>query len=250
MFRQPAHSPDSPLRPSGAAHGSRQTFDRQVGQLKKRLIAEATSAVSMLESALDALWKRDADAAREVRRRDDRIDEEEVAIEAECFRMLALEHPFARDFRVIAFALKVNADLERVADHASGIAKVCMKLAEQPAFHWPTAMAEMGQRVPVMCHSLLRAVLDEDANVARQIVAEDETIDALEKRLFEEINELILKDPQVSRTGLLLYRIGRDLERIGDLMKNIAEDVIYLATGTIVRHEAKRAQRQAQQKQG
>jgi phosphate transport system protein len=247
MRSQPVRSPDSPMFPEGASP-SRQTFDRQVGQLKQRLIAEATGAVSMLESALDALWKRDAEAAREVRRRDDRIDEEEVAIEAECFRMLALEHPFARDFRVIAFALKVNADLERVADHASGISKVCMKLADLPAVQWPTALAEMGQRVPVMCHSLLRAVLDEDAGVARQIVAEDDTIDALEKRLFEEINELIQKDPQLSRPGLLLYRIGRDLERVGDLMKNIAEDVIYLATGTIVRHEAKRAQRLAKQK--
>ncbi len=99
----------------------------------------------------------------------------------------------------------------------------------------------MGQRVPVMCHSLLRAVLDEDARIARQIVTEDDTIDALEKRLFEEVNELMRKEPAMTRNGLLIYRVGRDLERIGDLMKNIAEDVIYLATGSIVRHEAKRA---------
>lgn len=224
--------------------GARASFDRSVAQLKKRLIGEATGAIAMLEAALAALWKLDVEAAKEVRRRDDRIDEEEVAIEAECFRLLALENPFARDFRLIAFILKVNGDVERVADHASGIAKVTGKLDQTHTPAWPTALQDMAQRVPMMCHSLLRAVLDEDAAIARQIVEEDETIDSLEKRLFVEIEEMMRKDPEVTRNGLLLYRIGRDLERVGDLMKNIAEDVIYLATGSIVRHEAKRSQRQ------
>ncbi len=252
MFGQPQRSPDSPagrggppLPTPGPQPGVRGSFDRNVGQLKKRLITEATGAIAMLEAALDALWKLDVEAAKEVRRRDDRIDEEEVAIEAECFRLLALEHPFARDFRLIAFILKVNGDIERVADHASGIAKVTGKLDKTQSIQWPTALQDMAQRVPMMCHSLLRAVLDEDAGIARQIVAEDETIDSLEKRLFTEIEEMMRRDPEVTRNGLLLYRIGRDLERVGDLMKNIAEDVIYLATGTIVRHEAKRSQHQA-----
>jgi phosphate transport system protein len=243
MLRHHQRTPDRPGGGGEALPGTRQSFDRNLGQLKKRLIQEATSAIAMLESALDALWKLDVEAARDVRRRDDRIDEEEVAIENECFRILALEHPFARDFRMIAFVLKVNADVERVADHAAGIAKVTGKMDREHPPQWPTALQEMGQRVPLMCHSLLRAVLDEDAAIAKQIVAEDETIDALEKRLFEEVKELMAKDPQMAHNGLLIYRLGRDLERVGDLMKNIAEDVIYLATGTIVRHEAKRALR-------
>jgi phosphate transport system protein len=97
-----------------------------------------------------------------------------------------------------------------------------------------------------MCHSLLRAVLDEDPELARQVVEEDETIDQLEKRLFDETDELIRKEPTNTRNGLLIYRAGRELERIGDLMKNIAEDVIYLATGSIVRHEQKKAKHAAQ----
>ena len=98
-----------------------------------------------------------------------------------------------------------------------------------------------------MCHLLLRAVLDEDPELARQVVDEDETIDALEKRLFDETDELMRKEPGNTRNGLLIYRAGRELERIGDLMKNIAEDVIYLATGAIVRHEQKRARHAADQ---
>jgi len=147
-------------------------------------------------------------------------------------------------YRLLAFILKVNSDVERVADHASGIAKVAGKLDLSVPFRWPTALQEMGQRVPAMCHALLRAMLDEDAAGAARVAVEDDTIDALDKRLFVEVEELMKRDPASIHNGLLMYRLSRELERVGDLMKNIAEDVIYLNTGTIVRHEAKRALRQ------
>lgn len=193
--------------------------------------------MAMLERSLDALWTLDVGKAREVRKSDDQIDREEIEIEQECYRLMTLQHPFARDFRVLTFVLKVNGDVERVADHATSIAKVTQRLDFTSPPKWPTSLVEMGQRVTVMCHSLLRAVLDEDPMIAAQIVGEDKTIDVLERRLFEEIEELMRKDPHWVRNGLLIYRVGRELERVGDLMKNIAEDVIYLATGSIVRHE-------------
>ena len=236
----PPPTPAAP-EPAGGAHESRFSFDRNVAALKRRLAQEATAAVGMLEAALDSMWKLDAAAAREVRRRDDTIDREEVEIEQECLKLLALHQPFARDFRIITFVLKVNADIERAADHACSIAKVAGRLAPGGAVRWPTALQEMGQRVPAMCHSLLRAVLDENVELAQQIVSEDDIIDELEKRLFEEVEEMMERDPEHRRAGLLIYRAGRELERVGDLMKNIGEDIIYLATGSIVRHEQKRA---------
>lgn len=237
-----------PKDPHEPPHGARHAFDRNLAQLKKRLVQEATAAFAMLEGALEALWRLDAVAAKEIRKRDDRIDEEEVQIEAECFRMLALEQPMARDLRIITFIIKVNADIERVADHASSIAKVAARVDASAAPKWPTALVEMGQRVPVMCHLLMRAVLDEDPELARKVVDEDETIDRLERRLFDEVDELMRKEPGSTRNGLLIYRAGRELERVGDLMKNIAEDVVYLATGSIVRHEQKRAKHAAEHK--
>jgi phosphate transport system protein len=224
-------------------HGARFSFDQAIQQLKKRLAQEAAAAVAMLESALDALWKLDVEGARAVRMRDDSIDAEEVQIESECYRLLTLQHPLARDFRLLAFILKVNSDVERVADHASGIAKVAGKLDLSIPFRWPTALHDMGQRVPAMCHALLRAMLEEDAAAAARVVTEDDVIDALDKRLFVEVEELMKRDPTSIHNGLLMYRLSRELERVGDLMKNIAEDVIYLSTGSIVRHEAKRAAR-------
>jgi phosphate transport system protein len=225
-------APPAPGAPAPESH-----FERELGELKRRLVREAVQAVAMLEQALAALWKLDKNAAREIRRRDDTIDREEVAIEQAALRVMALQHPYGRDFRVLAFVLKVNADVERVADHATSIAKVAMRIerAEPPA--WPTALVELGQRVPMMCHALLRALMDEDADAAREVVKSDETIDELDRRLFAETVEWMEAHPGEPQIGILITRLGRELERVGDLMASIAEDIVYVATGAIIRHE-------------
>jgi phosphate transport system protein len=225
---------------SEAEHGvARRTFDRRLARLRLRLTEEAGEAVAMLESALDALWRLDHAKAAEVRRGDDRIDTEEVQIEEECFRILTLEQPVARDFRVITFILKVNADIERVADHACSIAKIVLRLDPLVPPVLPTTLRELGERVPVMCHDLLRAVLDEDAVAAKRLIDADDVIDRLERRSFDEIVDLMNRVADSARTGLLLSRVARDLERVGDLMVNVAEDLVYLVTGEIIRHEGK-----------
>lgn len=227
---------------SPSSGAPRSDLEMRIAVLLRRLIAEASQAVDMLESAMSALWTGDLEAAREVRGRDDRIDKEEVQIEQEALRMMALDQPVARDFRYLTFIIKVNADAERLADHASSIAKVTRLIGSDRPARWPVALRELGQRVPQMCHAILRAVLDEDVEAAKRIVAEDKTIDDLEKRLFEETLELVRVEGEPG-VGMLIYRIGRELERSADLATNIAEDLIYLVTGEIVRHEVKRALR-------
>jgi len=221
--------------------------DRKIILLKRRLVREASTAVGMLEESLAALWHLDVERARDVRISDDVVDAEEVAIEQQCHELLALHKPFARDFRILTFILKTNADLERVADHASSISKITIRLAEhvRPSHtvEWPTALVELGERVPAMCHELLRAVLDENVERARELVASDKVIDQLERRLFEENIERLLVTPREASdlaTGMLMARLGRELERVGDLMANIAEDVVYVGTGEIVRHAKRR----------
>ncbi len=232
--------PQSQTSTPNAAPEPRRSFDSEVRSLKERLLREATLAIGMLEGALDALWKLDRTAAQTIRERDDRVDAEEVAIEESALRLLTLQAPVARDLRLLTFVLKVNADLERIADHAKGIAKVVKKFPSGEPPKWPTALVELGQRVPMACHQLLRALLDEDADAARAVVANDQTIDTLHRQLFEETLDLMGTQPNSQATGLLVYRLGRELERIGDLLTNIAEDIIYLRTGQIVRHERKR----------
>lgn len=239
FFPTPGSAGENPV-PGGIAPIS---FDRKVLHLRKRLVREATQAVGMLEGALESLWKLDADEARVVRREDDEIDSEEVAIEKEAYELLTLHHPFARDFRVVTFILKVNADIERVADHAASIAKAVVKISKlrpgMPPPRWPTALTELGHRVPETCHRLMRAVLDENTEESKRVVESDEVIDALERRLFDETMEMMRagNDEATLAIGMMVYRIGRELERIGDLMKDIAEELVYLTTGAIIRHE-------------
>jgi phosphate transport system protein len=200
----------------------------------------------MLEGSLAALKSLDVEAAKQVRRTDDQVDLEEVAIEEEAYELLALHHPYGRDFRTVAFCLRVNADMERVADHASSIAKVVTRLAELPGtrqLRLPTALVELADRVPQICHALLRAVLDEDIDAAQRIVTSDQVIDQLDRRLFEEVQELVQslgRSDDAITIGLLVYRASRELERVGDLMAAVAEDVVYLGTGQIIRHAKRR----------
>src|SRR5262245_25985354 len=116
--------------PTPGAPAPESHFERELHELKRRLVREAVYAVQMLEAAL---WRLDRTAAKEIRRRDDTIDQEEVAIEQAALRVMALQHPYGRDFRVLAFVLKANADVERVADHATSIAKVVQRIdRDQP----------------------------------------------------------------------------------------------------------------------
>ena len=219
--------PDGPLSP----------FHRDLLALRRRLIRAASVSVDMLDASIWALWNADTALASEIRRRDDEVDLEEVAIERECLRLLTLQKPYGQDFRSLAFCLKVNADIERVADHATSLAKVTLKLGEGEKPNWPVSLVEIGDRIPEMCQNLLRSVLDEDVDGARALITKDSVIDRLDKRLFNEITDWIKRDPESAEIGLLCYRVGRELERVGDLLGNIAEDVVYLATGNIIRHQ-------------
>jgi len=216
------------------------TIAREIRLLRDMVMAEAATAVGMIEQACEALVNHDDVSARAVIARDDEVDRNEVRIEEECFRVMALFHPYARDFREITTLIKVNSDVERVADHATGIAKQTIKLSALGMRGLPTPLVELAQRVPLMCHGMLSAMNTDDAVLARELVAKDKFIDSLEKKLFEECVALMTNDRNSKAGCLILHRCGRELERVGDLMKNIAEDLIYLSSGTIVRHEAKR----------
>lgn len=222
---------------------ARLSFDREMVQLRRRLVREAATAIEMLEAALLLLADPDRDGIAAVLSRDDIVDAEEVSIEEACIRIIALQQPLGRDLRILTFILKVNADIERVADHACSLAKIARKLQGPMPPALPTALKELSERVPIMCQKLMRAVLDEDVAGARAVVLMDEVIDAMNRRLFEEVVDLMAAEAprrEALANGLHLHRAGRELERVGDLMGNIAEYVVYLSTGSIIRHESKR----------
>lgn len=220
-------------------NGHEVVIEREIKLLRGMILAEAATAIGMVEQAAEALVALDDNTARIVIGRDDEIDREEVKIEEACFRVLALFHPFAKDFRLITTFVKVNNDIERVADHACSVAKQTVKLKKLGVRSTPTALTELAQRVPMLCRGVLNILASEDIADARELVAKDKAIDTLEKQLFEECVNLMSQERDSKAAGLIMYRCGRELERVGDLMKNIAEDLIYLQSGTIVRHEKK-----------
>ncbi|MEM8756659.1 MAG: PhoU domain-containing protein [Planctomycetota bacterium] len=213
-------------------------YQRDIAALRRRLARQSTLAVGMLEAALDALWSVDPEVAELVRQQDDAIDAEEVAMEQEIHRIMTLLHPVAREFRIISMMLSVNHDIERVADHACSIAKSAIRLSGLPVVpRFPTSLRELGERVPATCHRLMRALLDEDSDESLAIVKDDKVLDRLDRAVFDELTAMIAGQTEhEAAAGLLLYRAGRDLERVGDLMKAIAESVVYIDRGTIVRH--------------
>ncbi|MEX0876584.1 MAG: phosphate signaling complex protein PhoU [Phycisphaerales bacterium] len=211
-------------------------LDQQLAALRRRVIREASQAIDLLQQSIEVLWNSTDEGVQEIRDIENEIDAEEVKIEQECFRILALQQPFGADFRLITFSLKVNSDIERLADHASSIAKISKKVRNENP-DWPKSLQEMGERIPVMCQELLRAVINTDPEAAREVVARDKIIDRLDKQTFRELTAKIEENPQEAAFYMLMYRISRELERVGDLLGNIAEDIIYLVTGEIVRHE-------------
>ncbi len=235
----PSAPDDQPMLGVPRGNGQEVVIEREIKQLRGMILAEAATAIGMVEQAAEALVALDDNAARVVIGRDDEIDREEVKIEEACFRVLALFHPFAKDFRLITTFVKVNNDIERVADHACSVAKQTVKLKKLGVKSTPTALTELAQRVPMLCRGVLNILASEDAADARELAAKDKAIDSLEKQLFEECVSLMVDARDSKAAGLIMYRCGRELERVGDLMKNIAEDLIYLQSGTIVRHEKK-----------
>jgi phosphate transport system protein len=230
-----------PAGTSGPSSVPLYTLQKDIVAVKNRIVREASTVIGMLEAAIDGLLRQDPGVANTITSRDDEVDREEVAIEEECFRVLALFNPLARDFRTMVALLRVNADLERVADHAVSLAKLTAKIVRYGGVReYPTSLRELGHRVPMLCQLLLRSLVNDDLETARAVLVRDKSIDNLDKRLFDESLDTMGDSRESRALGLLLYRCGRELERVGDLMTNIAEDVIYINTGQIVRHGEKK----------
>lgn len=211
-------------------------LDQELNALRRRVIREASRATDLLTQSITILQGSSDEEVSEIREIEKEIDAEEVRIEEECFRILALQQPFGSDFRMLTFCLKVNSDIERLADHAASMAKISKKLRSTELI-WPQAMLEMMQRVPVMCEELVRAVINADPEAANEVVARDKAIDKLDKQAFRELTDIIQDHPDDASQYMLMYRISRELERVGDLLGNIAEDIVYLVTGEIIRHD-------------
>lgn len=210
---------------------------RDLEQLKRQLLAVGSLVEEAVHKAIVALVERRPDLAEEVKRGDKRVDEQELLVEDECLKVLALHQPVAIDLRYVVAMLKVNNDLERVGDLAGNIAGRAITLASGEPIPVPGEITEMSARVERMLRDCLDAMVESDTALARRVHAEDEAVDALHRAIFGILEQRMREQPDSIAKQIQLLSVSRYLERIADLATNIAEDVVFMVEGELVRHQ-------------
>jgi phosphate transport system protein len=212
------------------------SLSAELTTLRRLLLTMGAEVEQRVVSAFEALLKHDLRLAEQVRENDDPVDQLDLDVESECATILALHQPVAGDLRYVMAALRINADLERMADLARGIAKRSIKLEYLRPIGRPEALGEMASSTLAMLAGALSALADLDAALADRVRADDKAVDRLNKALITwAVHELAGKTVE-PKAVVDLITIVRTIERIADLACNIAESVVFAAEGRIVRH--------------
>jgi phosphate transport system protein len=212
-------------------------FHREIDQLKKTILKLGTLVEDRLRRACALLESGDVDQARTLITADWEIDDMEIQVEEECLKILALHQPVARDLRLIVMIIKINNELERIADIAVNIAKrvVTINTCRTPDFIFLHDYQPMAAKVMEMVKTCLDALVTEDAALARAIFLMDDEVNRLRDTAYANVIEEIGRHGNNAACLVNVYLIARHLERIGDRAINIAEEIIYLVEGEIVR---------------
>jgi phosphate transport system protein len=211
-------------------------LERDLENLQRDILTMGTAVEEAIDKAIRALREHDAALAREVIDGDNQIDEHENHVDEECLKIFALHQPVATDLRRVAAVLLINVDLERMADLAVDIAERAVVLAGPPFIPVPRDLQRMSDQTTTMVRDCLNAFVHLDAHLARRVVRLDDEVDRLNAAIIQELIETMRQDPEFIEPGLSLFSATRHLERIADHATNIAEDVVYLVEGEIIRH--------------
>ncbi len=218
-------------RPPMPLLGSRDTLDREEREIKDNVLRLGSMVADQIQRAVEALERHDADLAMEVITGDGRLNEAQRLISALVARTIATQQPVARDLRFLLALDHVAYDLERMGDHASSVAKQARKLAPVGTIEATGKLAEMGRLTSSLTREVLRALVDQDEQLARSVAAQDDQVDDLYHGVFADMLELMRADPDNVDSGARVLFAAHYLERIGDRVTNVAEDVVFLATG-------------------
>jgi phosphate transport system protein len=213
-------------------------IERQIDALKERILRVGTLVEEAISKSITALINRDAALAQRVIASDEEIDRMEVEVEEECLKILALYQPVAADLRFVVAVLKINNDLERMGDLAKNIAKRVAQLAAGADYDLPSEIRTMAMQAQEMVKQCLDAVINGDPSLARQIREEDDAVDDARLQIRRRVMRGIKDDPEAVENLLRINSVSKHIERIADMATNIAEDVIYMVEGEIVRHRA------------
>jgi len=205
-------------------------------QVRRELLAMGSLVEERVAGAVQAMVRLDVAEAERIRDTDAEIDRMELQIEEECMRLLALAQPVAGDLRFILTVLRVNGELERIADLAKGVAKRVIRLGRQHAVSIPENSIEMGRRARTMLAEVLSALSDQDPQRCRDLSGPEDEVDRLQKRVLEWVRAQVAADPEQAPAIIDVLTLSQRIERIADMVTNIAGDVIFLVEGRVVRH--------------
>ncbi|HEY7590091.1 MAG TPA: phosphate signaling complex protein PhoU [Candidatus Limnocylindrales bacterium] len=214
-------------------HRHRLAFDRELQDVKDSVLRMGSLVEEAIRSSIDALVRHDAEAASGVIEADAGINEVQRKVSSMITATIATQAPVARDLRFLLTLDHVAYELERIGDHAASVAKQGREMAQEPPLKGYIDLPRMGELAAQLVRGILRALVDIDHEMARRVARQDDEVDHLYHRIFDEVLDLMRADPANVERGARIMLAAHYLERIGDRVTNIAEDVVFLATGDI-----------------
>jgi phosphate transport system protein len=211
-------------------------WHRAIEKVKKSILSLSTIVEEQLNRAMLSLERKDVELANETIKRDKEIDDLEIFVEEECLKILALYQPVAEELRFLVAVLKMNNDLERIGDLAANIAKRTLSLTKFKNTEIIAEFKNIGDKVKIMVKRSIDALITTDVQIAKIVLESDDEIDMMTKQMLNWLIEEIKKHPEKTKEYFQIRSISKSLERIADSATNIAEDVVYLCTGEIIRH--------------
>jgi len=211
----------------------RHTFEEQLTELQQDILRMSSVVEEMIRLSMHSLAHRDVDEARRAQEMDDLVDELNLKIENNCLHLLALQQPMARDLRVIAAALKIITDVERMGDYTVDIAKMSIRLVDAPASPSYSKLQRMSEVVIRMLRETLQAFVSHDLDLIQSMIAGDDEVDRLNREIHAEVLEQIQQSPSSAELGIGVILMSRFLERIADHCTNVGERVYYTQTGEL-----------------
>jgi phosphate transport system protein len=213
-------------------------LNKEIDRLKKNILTLGGIVEERVHLAAKAIHDRDEGLARKIINGDPEVNRHEVDLEEECLKILALHQPVAVDLRFIISVIKINTSLERIADLAVNIAERAAFLSTQTKIDIPFDFPGMSGKVKAMLKKSLDAFVNMDVSLASEVLGADDEVDAINRKMYKQVSEGIRKHPDAIDRLIHILSVSRHLERIADHTTHIAEDVIYMIEGRIVRHQA------------
>jgi phosphate transport system protein len=210
---------------------TREAFHKSLNEVQADVEQMASMVGAAIKDSIAALKNRDIETSKKIVKDDVLINKKRFDIEEKCIRLIATQQPMAVDLRILAAVINIITDLERIGDHAEGMAKISVSIGDAPLVKPLIDMPRMAEKALSMLQRCMKAFLDRDIETARKICNEDDEVDALYDQIYHDLLLLMIENPKLIKDATYLIWAAHNIERIADRVTNIAERVVYMVTG-------------------